>query len=633
MNVLRVSVAGLFGGALLLWGVLYYYPFLADDTLISLRYADRLVHGQGLTWDDYHPVEGYSNLLWTLSAAFLGWLGLDLVRASRLICTVSALGCIALFAVFARRRAGNAWQARDSLGAWLACGFFGLSADVQVWSVGGLEQTQLALLLLAAYATHLLYHERADVRWLQASAALHVLLVFTRPDSALFCGVSVLAATWLAAGWPQRRAAWLWLGSATALAVAAKHGFSYLYYHEWVPNTAYIKIAFTWTRVATGFDYWWTHVVESAPLVAAAVLLGIWRRAGGEPSFGRELAYLALGYGVWSLYVIGIGGDIFPAERHCVALTALACLALVVPVVSRPVQQERPWILAVSAAALLCHGLWQRQHESAKRATEERWEFPCALFAERLGQVFAEQQPSIAVYAAGCLGYYSRLPAVDMFGLNDWTIARHPPVDLGENLIGHEFGGNEAAADYLWERNPTFVIDHIGSEAEFYFKELADDTGLEVAKRLVERYRAVELKQPGKDSWVMLSRDSALVAPSTLGAAYRFLPIAIEPVEPEAPAHLRLEAHEAWYELSQPSRLSARNLPAGHYKLEVDLARGESVDVRCHGSGTALVQVAADGGIDCYLDAETQGEQSAPWVRSVRLTPVDAHRAELRAGG
>ena len=61
----------------------HYLPFLADDALISLRYANRLLEGNGLTWTDGHPVEGYSNLSWTLLVALLGALGMDLGQPSR----------------------------------------------------------------------------------------------------------------------------------------------------------------------------------------------------------------------------------------------------------------------------------------------------------------------------------------------------------------------------------------------------------------------------------------------------------------------------------------------------------------------------------------------------------------------
>ena len=47
----------------------HFLPFIADDALISLRYSQRLLAGQGLTWNPGERVEGYSNLLWVLCCA------------------------------------------------------------------------------------------------------------------------------------------------------------------------------------------------------------------------------------------------------------------------------------------------------------------------------------------------------------------------------------------------------------------------------------------------------------------------------------------------------------------------------------------------------------------------------------
>ena len=52
-----------------------YLPFLSDDALISLRYAQRLAEGKGLTWNDGERVEGYTNFLWTVACAGLRTLG------------------------------------------------------------------------------------------------------------------------------------------------------------------------------------------------------------------------------------------------------------------------------------------------------------------------------------------------------------------------------------------------------------------------------------------------------------------------------------------------------------------------------------------------------------------------------
>ncbi|MCA9625478.1 MAG: hypothetical protein KC731_40935, partial [Myxococcales bacterium] len=59
------------GLALLALHARRYLPLVVDDAYISLRYADRLLAGDGLTWTAGEAVEGYSNLAWTLGLAGL----------------------------------------------------------------------------------------------------------------------------------------------------------------------------------------------------------------------------------------------------------------------------------------------------------------------------------------------------------------------------------------------------------------------------------------------------------------------------------------------------------------------------------------------------------------------------------
>jgi arabinofuranosyltransferase len=63
----------------------HYVPFVADDALISYRYSERLLAGQGLTYTDGERVEGYSNLLWVLLVAAGGWMSSYLILVGRII--------------------------------------------------------------------------------------------------------------------------------------------------------------------------------------------------------------------------------------------------------------------------------------------------------------------------------------------------------------------------------------------------------------------------------------------------------------------------------------------------------------------------------------------------------------------
>ncbi|HEV2104580.1 MAG TPA: hypothetical protein VGU27_02535, partial [Candidatus Eisenbacteria bacterium] len=98
-----LAIAAL-GVAALLLHARHYLPFLADDALISLRYARRLLDGHGLTWTDGDRVEGYSNLLWILAASALGRRGVDLVAAAR---ALGVAGMAAALIALARTGAGR----------------------------------------------------------------------------------------------------------------------------------------------------------------------------------------------------------------------------------------------------------------------------------------------------------------------------------------------------------------------------------------------------------------------------------------------------------------------------------------------------------------------------------------------
>lgn len=132
-----------FAGILLL-NASRYWPFISDDSLISLRYAGRFLEGKGLSWSDGRPVEGYSNLLWVLLVALVGKAGVNLIDAARIL---GLLGMAAImFSMLYWYVKKNAF--RD---VWfpltVALLFLSLGAPMAVWAIGGLEQPLYGALL------------------------------------------------------------------------------------------------------------------------------------------------------------------------------------------------------------------------------------------------------------------------------------------------------------------------------------------------------------------------------------------------------------------------------------------------------------------------------------------------------
>jgi hypothetical protein len=73
---------------------------------------------------------------------------------------------------------------------------------------------------------------------------------------------------------------------------------------------------------------------------------------------------------------------------------------------------------------------------------------------ELLGTAFRERSPLLAVDSAGCLPYFSGLPALDMLGLNDRHLAWNAPAEIGTGWIGHEAGDG----DYVLRRQPDLIV-------------------------------------------------------------------------------------------------------------------------------------------------------------------------------
>ncbi|MEZ4329177.1 MAG: hypothetical protein R3B40_28375 [Polyangiales bacterium] len=436
---------------MLAWHVSRYWPFIADDALISLRYAQRLTDGAGLTWTVGVPVEGYSNLLWVLGCAGLGALSVDLITAARVLGMAGMALALACVALFERPRDRAAYA-----GGALAAVHLALIGAIGVWAIGGLEQPLVAgLLALGLWLAQRLVEGADDARTWPASCAL-ALLCLTRPDGAYLAalvGLGVILARGVSL--PSMRVA-MRLGVWPVVAVLGQLAFRLAYYGDWVPNTARAKLALSSARLEQGWDYVFEAGVWYWPL--ALLVLPALRR----PT--RAMALIVVPLVGWLAYVVFIGGDIFPGRRHMVP--AVVCLALLGSVAltrglrgPRDADTRRKLVSATLTTMLAMVAMgWQwrltAQDPANHRAVEERWEWDGQVVGHLLGDAFRSEQPLVAADPAGCIPYFSELPALDLLGLNDRYLATHPPPDFGRGFLGHELGDG----DYVWSQTPDLLL-------------------------------------------------------------------------------------------------------------------------------------------------------------------------------
>jgi arabinofuranosyltransferase len=425
-----------------------FLPFISDDALISLRYSERLLDGDGLTWTDGERVEGYSNLLWVLGVAGMAPLvGGDLVQSARALGVLAMASVVgALFHAFWPRRP------RELLAPTAAALLLACCAPVTVWSIGGLEQPLVAACLAWSLALALPLADASapcPARRVLCAGVPLALLCITRPDGALFA-FAIGLGLWLAR--PMRASSQvlvLWI--LPAVFVVGQLVFRLAYYGAWVPNSALAKVSLSAHHFLAGLRYVASGARAIPVLPVAALMAFVLLRARARRP--RMLVLLAPGL-LWAAYVAGVGGDIFPAYRHLVPLVVVAAF-IVAEAASRSPSSWRG--VPVGALALLLVPLTYRaahHHPEVERARTERWEWMGQIVGEFLRRGFASRSPLIAVDSAGCIPFFSKLPALDLLGLNDRFLATHPPPDFGRGWLGHELGNGE----YVLGRKPDLVL-------------------------------------------------------------------------------------------------------------------------------------------------------------------------------
>jgi hypothetical protein len=441
LTAISLLVLGAICGIALALQIYHFRPIMVDDAYISLRYSQRLMEGHGLTWNDMRPAaEGYSNLLWVLICAGLGALGMSLEMAAHLLGVVSTVaGIVAVAAQVYRDYPAKV----RFLSALIACLALSLSTPVAVWSLAGLEQPLLAALLAwaAYFGVRWVSMPKGNARDADATGLLLGLALLSRADAALFTALFYAGAVLADGVRPRTLIARARMLPIPVLFFAGQEVFRRVYYSAWVPNTAYVKVAFTRHRLYTGLIYDLRGVRSEFVFIALALMgcVALW--IAGKKRQVILLATVTLG---WLFYLFVIGGDFFGCYRHFVP--AMALMGFLVAgcgllTLSEPFRfsRTRVAIFLVLTLLVLTSDLY---------AAREDWTPEGKQIGIFLNTAFGAKQPLLVSDPAGVLPFYAHMEVIDPLGLNDYHIARHPIADRGLGFVGHELGDGKYVLDH-----------------------------------------------------------------------------------------------------------------------------------------------------------------------------------------
>ena len=237
-----------------------------------------------------------------------------------------------------------------------------------------------------------------------------------------------------------------------------------IYYGDILPNTFYVKVPSGLFKRGLLYVYvfHYSYLLVLFPPLLLIALPRLLRSA--QATLLLPLVTLVA---LWTAYVALVGGDFMEFRFMVPALPPLMILIVWLACchIRKPV--FRLALVALVPLGSLHHvGTFDRVLDpplvreidsvTQLRAFLESPKHNWVVVGQTLGQLFGHDgRVTISVTAAGAIPFYSRLPSVDMHGLNDRWIAHH-----GERADSHPGHQILAPLDYLLARGVNLVIGH-----------------------------------------------------------------------------------------------------------------------------------------------------------------------------
>lgn len=500
--------------------------FYHDDAYIILRYAKNFLSGKGLVWNVGEYVEGYTCFLWLLLISMLGYLKCDLVIASKVLGVVFAFLTLLLFPLLERKE--------------LAGGALLLSVNgcFALWAVGGLETVGFGFfVLLGAY---LFYKKCTDSNTLFFVGVIFGLATMTRPE-----GILLVAITSIFCLFNNKTPFLNALGKSLAvifgflIIYAPYFAWRLTYYGHFFPCTFYVKGGTGILQLLFGSRYVFHFAVQYGfPLLATLLV-------NDKKAFFSRNAYLISILLCYVSYIILVGGDHMQGYRFFVPLLPVFYLLIQNAVNSIKLGKHHAFgivcfVILMITTASISYRWTPRTPQETIKATSHSYQYRycigvpdnAAYFGKIIGLYIKERWPSdgiIALNTAGSTPYYSDKVAIDMLGLNDYTIAlRDMPINLNSVIlkeIGHigkllsakgrdevvkaistRFfpwqlmpGHGKGHGEYILQRKPHYIIigPAYGSDTGWFFS----DDELLASPSFHEQYQLREVFIPVNDNY------------------------------------------------------------------------------------------------------------------------------------
>ncbi len=288
-------------------GVRYFTLF--DDAMIPMRYAKNMVNGNGFVYNINEYVEGYTDFLWAIYMYIVHVLP---IHESKLPLVISLTSLFLLFLniYFTKKTCETLINKYipnliiDNNLLWIyAISFIGLFYALIFWSLLGLEVGIICTII--NYIQYRIYNPyKKETRNIVEFSFLFVLLFLIRMDNIIY--VTTICAYLLIFGNKKLKFFILPILSIIA-AILLLTLFRYFYYHDYLPNTFYLKVSIkVKERLYYGLFFMLQSLKESMGLLCLLIAICIvilFNKKNKDIYLGIIILLASISYSIY------VGGD------------------------------------------------------------------------------------------------------------------------------------------------------------------------------------------------------------------------------------------------------------------------------------------------------------------------------------
>ncbi len=449
--------------------------FYQDDSFTTFRYVKNFLAGRGLVFNSGEYVEGYTNFFWVILLSALGKLGIDYVLfAQYLSVFFGALTLIVLYFITSSLvNSGKLYQGLISLIPSLLLSFNG---GFIYWSVSAME-TSLFLFLIFGAVYFFLNKENDIPNYL--SPFFFLLASLTRPEGIFYFAIYFvfISVSRLLNGIEMKR---FLSKSAKELSVFALPFLIYLiwkltYYGDLLPNTFYAKTGFGvfyYNRglryIAEAFSSHYYFAVVFPPIFYTLVIF----------TKNRKSAFILIIIFANIINALIVGGDVLPLNRFLLIALPFSFVLTVFALkeIINKFSAKHSLVYAIAAAVMFSiFASFTYDKEKSKTAEWRSFELGLVrkmkIYAAWLNDIKWRENrtPVVALSTIGALSFYSDARVIDLIGLTDKFIAKHPKETPGiAGNISVLWKERRYNADYILARRPDFIIFPAGLKPSAY---------------------------------------------------------------------------------------------------------------------------------------------------------------------